>query len=207
VAYYLNGNAVFMGSSALDGQHSLYSNIDSGPDILLFNEGDSSGVHTHAAFLSSFAFTDRTLAPGEVHALGAVARRVLAGVRKANAIITHLLCFARPDRFAPRRARVNTLLVELRHAFAVRFQPLLEISANGGRERNVNDDRQDLSRDIHGGRIGMTVALFRRWTFGAAGTFWRTILLPFLGKVTISELIRMAPMPSFGITPSMDLSP
>lgn len=46
------------------------------------------------------------------------ARRVLAGVRKANAIITHLLCFARPDRFAPRRARVNTLLVELRHAFA-----------------------------------------------------------------------------------------
>jgi PAS domain S-box-containing protein len=46
------------------------------------------------------------------------ARRILAGVRKANAIITNLLCFARPDRFAPRRARVNTLLVELRHAFA-----------------------------------------------------------------------------------------
>jgi two-component system sensor histidine kinase HydH len=45
------------------------------------------------------------------------ARRIVAGVRKANAIITNLLCFARPSRFAPRRARVNTLLVELRQAF------------------------------------------------------------------------------------------
>jgi PAS domain S-box-containing protein len=46
------------------------------------------------------------------------ALRISAGVRKANAIITNLLCFARPDRFAPRRSRVDTLLVELRHAFA-----------------------------------------------------------------------------------------
>jgi hypothetical protein len=67
-----------------------------------------------------------------------------------------------------------TATVALRHAFAVRFQPLLELSANGGRERNVNDDRQDLSRDIYGGRIGMTVALFSKWTFGAAGTYQRS---------------------------------
>jgi hypothetical protein len=41
----------------------------------------------------------------------------------------------------------------------------------------------------------------------AAGTFSRTTLLPFFGKVTMSELMRIAPMPNFGITPSIDLRP
>jgi two-component system sensor histidine kinase HydH len=44
------------------------------------------------------------------------ALRIVAGVRKANAIITNLLCFARPSRFAPRRERVDRLLLELRHS-------------------------------------------------------------------------------------------
>lgn len=55
------------------------------------------------------------------------ARRILAGVRKANAIITNLLCFARPDRFAPRRTRVSTLLLELRHAFAEKPEKLARV--------------------------------------------------------------------------------
>jgi PAS domain S-box-containing protein len=46
------------------------------------------------------------------------ALRIVAGVRKANAIITNLLCFARPSRFAPRRARIDRLLLELRRAFS-----------------------------------------------------------------------------------------
>ena len=46
------------------------------------------------------------------------ALRIVAGVRKANAIITNLLCFARPSRFAPRRARIDRLLLELRQVFS-----------------------------------------------------------------------------------------
>lgn len=45
------------------------------------------------------------------------ARRISQGVRKANSIITNLMCFARPERFRPRRARLATLFTELRHAF------------------------------------------------------------------------------------------
>ena len=71
--YYVNGSSVFSGSAgtALDGRHSLYSNEDPGPDILLFNEGEAAGVYTHEILLSSFAFTGRTLSPSEVQALGA----------------------------------------------------------------------------------------------------------------------------------------
>ena len=70
VAYYLNGNPVFTGSASLDGRHSLYSNLDAGPDLLLFNEGDASGVYTHEFYLSSFFFTDRTMPNAEILALG-----------------------------------------------------------------------------------------------------------------------------------------
>lgn len=70
--YYVNGASVFSGSAGttLDGRHSLYSNADPGPDILLFNEGNTSGVFTHEILLSSFAFTGRALSAAEVQALG-----------------------------------------------------------------------------------------------------------------------------------------
>ena len=70
VNYYVNGTPVFSGSASLDGRHSLYSNADSGPDLLLFNEGDSSGNYTHLLYLSSFAFMDRTMSAAEIQALG-----------------------------------------------------------------------------------------------------------------------------------------
>src|SRR4029079_16412760 len=70
VAYYVDGNSVFSGVAALDGRYSLYSSIDAGPDLLLFNEGDTSGTYTHIAYLSSFAFTDRTMSAAEIQALG-----------------------------------------------------------------------------------------------------------------------------------------
>lgn len=79
VAYYLNGNSVFSGSAALDGRHSLYSNLDPGPDLLLFNEDDTSGVFTHEVYLSSFFFTDRQMSAAEILALGGPkARGILA---------------------------------------------------------------------------------------------------------------------------------
>ena len=40
----------------------------------------------------------------------------------------------------------------------------------------------------------------------AAGFFTRRISLPEVGNVRISELMRIAPMPNFGITPSIDFS-
>jgi hypothetical protein len=71
VTYYVDGTAVFTGSAALDGRHSLYSNLDAGPDLLLFNEGDTTGTYTHALYLSSFAFIDRAMSAAEIQALAA----------------------------------------------------------------------------------------------------------------------------------------
>jgi hypothetical protein len=48
----------------------LYSNVDGGPDLLLFNEGDTSGTFTHTIYLSSFASTDRTMSAAEIQVLG-----------------------------------------------------------------------------------------------------------------------------------------
>jgi hypothetical protein len=79
VTYYLNGNPVLTGSAGLDGRHSLYSNADPGPDLLLFNEGDTSGIYTHEVYLSSFFFTDRRMSAAEILALGGPkARGILA---------------------------------------------------------------------------------------------------------------------------------
>lgn len=70
VGYYLNGDRVFTGSASLDGRHSLYTDADAGPDLLLFNEGDTGGTYTHAALLSAFTAVERTLSPAELLALG-----------------------------------------------------------------------------------------------------------------------------------------
>jgi hypothetical protein len=88
VKYYLNGNPVFTGAAALDGRHSLYSNMDGGPDLLLFNEGDVGGVYTHAVYLSSFCITDRTMSAAELQALGSPkARGILAPASPINVSI------------------------------------------------------------------------------------------------------------------------
>jgi GNAT superfamily N-acetyltransferase/endonuclease/exonuclease/phosphatase family metal-dependent hydrolase len=78
VNYYIDGNPVFNGSATLDGRHSLYSDADAGPDLLLFNEGDPGAVYTHAACLSSLFFTSRTMSATEIHALGGPKARGVA---------------------------------------------------------------------------------------------------------------------------------
>jgi hypothetical protein len=70
VTYYVNGAPVCSGPADIDGRHSVTSNAQLGPDLRLFNEGDTTGVYTHAVYLSSFLFTDRTLSPAEIAALG-----------------------------------------------------------------------------------------------------------------------------------------
>jgi endonuclease/exonuclease/phosphatase family metal-dependent hydrolase len=72
VAFYVNGSLVRQraGTSLLDGRFSLYSSLDAGSDVLLFNEGDTSKAYTHALYVHSIAFTDRTMSAGEIAALG-----------------------------------------------------------------------------------------------------------------------------------------
>ena len=72
LSFYVNGTLVkqIVGSGLLDGRWSLYSNADAGPDLLLFNEGDTSGQYTHELYVNSIYFTDRTMTPGELFALG-----------------------------------------------------------------------------------------------------------------------------------------
>jgi hypothetical protein len=72
VTFYLNGDPVRTrtGGSLRDGRHALYSERDAGPDVRLFNEGDTSGNYTHEVLLNSLFFTDRTLSADEIKALG-----------------------------------------------------------------------------------------------------------------------------------------
>jgi hypothetical protein len=74
IRVYVDGVQV-LGSSpnTFDGRWSLFSNIDSGPDLLLFNEGDLSGIYTHEVNVASVAFTDRVLSAAEIAVLGASA--------------------------------------------------------------------------------------------------------------------------------------
>jgi PAS domain S-box-containing protein len=55
------------------------------------------------------------------------ARRIRHGVRKADAIIRNLLCFARPERFRPRRSRLATLFTELRAAYGEKTASLAAV--------------------------------------------------------------------------------
>jgi glycerophosphoryl diester phosphodiesterase len=72
VNYYVDGMPALQrtGASLLDGRFSLYSNVDPGPDLLLFNEGDTGGAYTHELYASSVAFVDRVLSAAEIAALG-----------------------------------------------------------------------------------------------------------------------------------------
>jgi hypothetical protein len=72
VSYFVNGSSVYdqTGGSLLDGRLSLYSNADTGADVLLFNEGDTSGQYTHELLVNSIYFTDRMLSAADIAALG-----------------------------------------------------------------------------------------------------------------------------------------
>jgi endonuclease/exonuclease/phosphatase family metal-dependent hydrolase len=79
VRYFVNGSLVRTGSAGLDSRFSIFSTFDPGPDLLLFNEGDTSGVYTHQVLLHSLCFLDRTLTAAEIQALGGPkARGILA---------------------------------------------------------------------------------------------------------------------------------
>ena len=72
VTYYVNGTPVVQrnGGPLTDGRFALFSNLDAGADLRLFNEGDESGVYTHALYVNSIAFADSELSAVEMSLLG-----------------------------------------------------------------------------------------------------------------------------------------
>lgn len=78
------------------------------------------------------------------------ARRISQAVRKANSIITNLLCFARPDQFRPQRTRLAPLLAELRAAFADGAESLatVEVRAPEPQELAVDCDLALIERVV-----------------------------------------------------------
>lgn len=73
-----------------------------------------------------------------------------------------------------RNSEFGTLAAGWRHAFAFALQPQIDASVTVGRERNIYDDRQDLSRDLHGARVGLAFAPFPAWTVTAGATWQRS---------------------------------
>jgi hypothetical protein len=71
VVYYVNGQPVFTraGDPLVDGRFSLTSANDAGPDLRLFNEGETTGDYTHEVLLNSLFFTDRAMTEAEIAAL------------------------------------------------------------------------------------------------------------------------------------------
>jgi len=72
VSMYLDGALVRerTGTSLRDGRFSISTANDAGPDLILANEGDTSGIYTREWLLSAFAFTSRTLSAAEAAQLG-----------------------------------------------------------------------------------------------------------------------------------------
>jgi glycerophosphoryl diester phosphodiesterase len=72
VSMYLDGTLVRQrtGASLRDGRFSLFTANDPGPDLILANEGDNSGIYTREWLLSAFAFTSRTLSDADAAQLG-----------------------------------------------------------------------------------------------------------------------------------------
>lgn len=70
--YYIDGTLVRTrtGTSLADGRFAIYTNAQAGEDLLLFNEGDTSGNYVHPLFVNSVAFTDQTLGDSAILSLG-----------------------------------------------------------------------------------------------------------------------------------------
>ena len=72
IRLYANGKKVAQGklNSPLDGRWSIFPGLTFGGGLLLFNEGDTSGVYTHELYVSHIAFVDQNLGDFEIAELG-----------------------------------------------------------------------------------------------------------------------------------------
>jgi hypothetical protein len=65
----------------------------------------------------------------------------------------------------------QSAIVGVRRFIAHAWRPQVDLSLNAGREQNEHDDRQDLSRNMYGARVGLTLAPLPGWTVGAAALY------------------------------------
>ena len=104
VTYYVDGVPVFQGFSGIkDGRFALYSNVDPGDDVRLFNEGDTSGNYTNEMYINSVAFVDREMTEVELGELGAPKATGILVPEPATGILALtglVLPFLRRRRFA-----------------------------------------------------------------------------------------------------------
>jgi hypothetical protein len=92
LTYYLNGAQVATGpANGLDGRWALNSNLDSGADLLMFNEGDTSGNYTHELYVNNLAYVDHSMSAGELSALGGPTAESILAVPEPSAICLGLL--------------------------------------------------------------------------------------------------------------------
>jgi len=73
-----------------------------------------------------------------------------------------------------RDADYDALSLGFRHRPAVRWRPELDASFSVAREKALLADRQDLSRDLTGGRLGISCSPLPSWTFSLAGQWLRS---------------------------------
>lgn len=75
---------------------------------------------------------------------------------------------------AVRSASFDALSAGWRRLFVAAWRPEIDVSGNWGRELNVYDDRQDLSRDLRGARVAVAAQPLPGWSVGAGLTFLRS---------------------------------
>ena len=73
-----------------------------------------------------------------------------------------------------RDADFHALTLGWRQGLAGAWRPVIEVTANAARERNDFDDRQDLSRDAYGVRVGAACTPRPDWTLAAGATWQRS---------------------------------
>ncbi|MDQ6632296.1 MAG: hypothetical protein M3Y82_11175, partial [Verrucomicrobiota bacterium] len=91
--YFVNGLPVGTNNTpTLDGRWALFSEDNPGADLLLFNEGDLSGVYTHEVYVAHVAMIPRNLSASEIAILGGpvaegIFARRLSVNRSGNSVV------------------------------------------------------------------------------------------------------------------------
>jgi hypothetical protein len=107
-----------------------------------------------------------------------------------------------------RNSDFQSVTIGLRRLLEAAWRPQLDVSVNAGRERNDLAERQDLSRDLYGARIGLALAPLPAWTFGASAVYQQSryrepdavLLTTRDDRYTAGELVL-----SWAITPSFSV--
>jgi hypothetical protein len=93
LTYFVNGVPAGTNNNvAFDGRWSLLTDVNTGADLLLFNEGDLSGTYTHEVYAAHIAIVPKSLSAVEIGVLGGpvaegIFSRQLSVSRNGNSVI------------------------------------------------------------------------------------------------------------------------